>query len=409
MYLQGKYIYDLTPEDLGNLITNEVKEGINLEYKKNINIEGEKVDDNRHEFFCDIAAMYNSNGGCIIYGIDEKRVDKKTTGYPEKFVHQEIKSEDKLEQLIHSLLNSNTDPSITNVAIKFLTVQECLVLIIGVPRGLEYPSMVTFRDINKFFKRNTSGRYAVFTSELNQMFMQSQTIKERADNFRVKRIEYVTANERYNNRHINGTSFIHIIPFSFLEEKVYDITILHNDIKNIGKVFPDFKTINTNYHYFRSTFNFEGFYVSNTFRGTTDKEITYLQFYRNGVLEIFSRTANMFRQTEVQSLEELLLYKDLLFSILAGLKSIKKLQIEPPFLLYLSICDIGNYHFLKEGGIVVGQFSNPNIYLPPIILNTLDIDTKDLFTLLRPNLDIIYQTAGIPRCSELKSVLKDIY
>jgi len=396
MYLQGKYIYDLTAEDLENLITNEVKEGINLEYKKNINIEGEKVEDNRQEFFCDIAAMYNSSGGCIIYGIDEKRIDKKTTGYPEKFVHQEIKSQDKLEQLIHSLLNSNTDPSITNVAIKFITVQECLVMVIGIPRGLGYPSMVTFRDMHKFFRRNSSGRYAVYTSELNQMFMQSQTIKERAENFRNDRIGLIFKGVSINRNY--PEAYIHLIPFGFLEDKMYNIIELSRS--HTTHIFPYYTNQFLSQGF--NSFNVDGL-ISEKRSDRTNEIRAHTQYFRNGIIEAFFRLLdNGEKGTTILGPK---LLHDILNTISRGMVSLSHLQVEPPIMVFISLRHIQSQYLQRHyNGESIGSFVKDNVIIPGVMFSTLEKNIDKIFGEIKPYLDIIYQAAGGQECQPLNEI-----
>jgi hypothetical protein len=69
---------DLTPEHIQGLIDSEVAEGLTLEFKQQLPT---NQSEEKKEFLYDIAAMANSAGGNLIYGMVERRdVDQKATG-----------------------------------------------------------------------------------------------------------------------------------------------------------------------------------------------------------------------------------------------------------------------------------------------------------------------------------------
>src|SRR5690606_19569740 len=94
-------------------------------------------------------------------------------------------------QQIEDILKNSTDPSINHITLNEIQTEKGKILVIGIPKGLGLPSMVTFKGSNKFYKRRNSGKFLVDTYELNQMFIQNQLIVEKIKEFRKKRIEEV--------------------------------------------------------------------------------------------------------------------------------------------------------------------------------------------------------------------------
>src|SRR5437868_2590544 len=159
MFLFGKHVNDLQSGDILRLIENEIGESDSLDYKMLFNIDEDK-DKNRQEFFCDISAIHNTNGGCLIYGLEEKKDAKgKNTGIPLKVVDNPVENKESLQLKILDTVRSNTDPNIVGLAVKFLSINECNVIIIGISRNMGLPSMVTYNNINKYFRRSAASKY----------------------------------------------------------------------------------------------------------------------------------------------------------------------------------------------------------------------------------------------------------
>src|SRR2546423_3149968 len=172
MYVNGKHINNLEEADIKRLFSSGIREGKTLEYKRELNISEEK-DKNRQEFLFDIAAMYNTEGGCIIYGIEELKDEKnKNTGLPGKLVHQTLGNFDQTVLTIHDIVRNYTDPSIGSLIVRSMIVDGAMIVIVGIGKVWGLPSMVTFNTAYRFYRRNTTGKYLPDTFELNQVFMQ---------------------------------------------------------------------------------------------------------------------------------------------------------------------------------------------------------------------------------------------
>lgn len=64
----NKHIDDITEEDLQLLVDDQISERKTIEYK--ISIPGNS-DSERKEFFADVSSFANSEGGILVYGIEE--------------------------------------------------------------------------------------------------------------------------------------------------------------------------------------------------------------------------------------------------------------------------------------------------------------------------------------------------
>lgn len=396
MYLQGKYIYDLTSDDIESLFKNQVRESKSLDYKRELDITGANKDKNRLEFFCDIASFYNTEGGVLLYGIEERRDPNGNTGYPEKYFSQNMPNEDQIEQQINSIIRSNTDPEITNIAIKFIDVQENKLLAIGIPRGLGLPSMVTNNDHNKFYRRNSTGKYAVGTAELNQMFMQNQLVKDKAEEFRKIRIKEVRNDGVIPLVDKKGSYFLHIIPYSFLQEKIINLgdVSVHEKELNIFPIRLPLIDNNTGYNI---TFNLDGLMTYRTDR--INNFITaFNQYFRNGAVELYSKSF-IYKHEQQKYLFGNELVEETCATIFRSLPFLKYLGIDPPLIIGISLLDTSNAAiFDRKTNSFNGKFTRDSVILPLAIIPRYDLTALGIFELLKLHFDIIWQAAGQQSC-----------
>jgi len=202
MYLLGKRVDTLNAADINRLVDNKVQESKLLDYKMDLRLGQDK---DKKEFLYDITSMANTEGGCLVYGIEESKDEKgQNTGTPEAIVGITIDNYDKLVQQVEDIIKGNTDPGIASIGLNRLVVGGKNILIIGISKSLGLPVMITFNETNKFYRRRNSGKYAVDVYELNQMFMQNLVLKENAEKFRKERIDKVRSLKVFPN--LSGTS-----------------------------------------------------------------------------------------------------------------------------------------------------------------------------------------------------------
>jgi hypothetical protein len=383
MYILGKRVEQLEETDIKRLVQNRSQETKSLDYKKELKIGQDK---DKKEFLFDISAMYNTEGGCLIFGIEESKDDKgQNTGTPETICGIEIENADKLTQQIEDIVSGNTEPSISSMLLKILEIDGHFVLIIGISKGYGLPAMVTFNQTNKFYRRRNSGKYAVDVYELNQMFMQNQVLRESAEKFRLQRIEKVRNLKVFPTLENATSFFIQIIPFSFLSEQTLDFTNAES-MSLTTTMQPMYASG------WDKMFNLDG-YAAFSISADRQKIEAYDQIFRNGVYEAY--TSRIFEQTDINGKRFYIMYgggfiDETLKKVKDGLKVLKQFKVETPFLVCLSIHDVVGRNIRTERGIS-RPFMTDDIILPPIILPTYE---SDLQTYLKPNFDILWQSVG---------------
>lgn len=389
MYILGIRADKLQDADIKRLVENQIQESSSLDYKKELAISKDK---DKKEFLFDVSAMYNTDGGCLVFGIEEEKdQNNQNTGKPKEITGIEIQNSDKLIQQIEDIVKNCTEPSINQLIINELEVEGQTVLILGIPKGLGLPSMVTYNQTNKFYKRRNSGKYAVDVYELNNMFMQNQVLKEKASDFRKKRIKTVLNQESLPNLVVDNSFFVHIIPFSFLDNHIVDFSKAEKD--NI----LDMRPIGTTG--WDKMYNIDGYA---TFTTSSDRQqiTSYNQIFRNGIYEAY--TSELFFEDRNGNIafNGIAMIKETLRTISEGLKVLNHMQFEPPFLVSFSFHNVLGKLLYNDASFYSRPFRQNEIIFPLILIPTYE---SDIYSLIKPNFDILWQSFGFAKSIEFNN------
>lgn len=388
MYILGIRVDKLTPSDITRLIDNQIQESKTLDYKKELNFSKEK---DKKEFLFDVSAMYNTEGGCIIFGIEELKDEKnQNTGKPSKVSGIEIENSDKLIQQIEDIIKNSTEPSISQLLINVIELGNLNVLALGIPKSLGLPAMVTFNQTNKFYKRRNSGKFPVDVYELNQMFMQNQVLIEKAKKFRQNRISEVLLKENIPNLVGDTVFLIHIIPYSFLENSINDFAVEKNDLTK------EMRPILSQSNGWNEMYNLDGFATYTTFSTTYQlRQITsYNQLFRNGVYEIYTSELFYGIRHKKEAFDNEVFIRKTIQCIHQGLDVLNKMKIESPFLVSFSFHNVKGKVMDNNRTTFVREFTKNEVLFPLIQIPAYK---SDIMELMKPNFDILWQSFGFPK------------
>ncbi len=381
MQLFGKSVKDFTAEDIQRLKNNEIPETKILEYKRELKIDTDK---DKKEFLYDIASFANTEGGIIIFGIEEKKDDKgQNTGIPSEIIGIENQNIDKLYQKIEDFTRDGIEPQLAFSAIKNIDVEGKTILILGIPKLVGLPYMVIFNTTNKFYKRKNTGKYLIDVFELNQIFMNAMTIKERANQFREKRVVEVRESKQAMNLDLNGSYFLHVIPLNNLGDSIIDIS---ND-----ETILNFK--NTSNPLFwncrQARFNLEGFMIF-SLHNDTNKIYKYMQLFRDGSIEFYT-TKFFIKETKEIAVDDF--EKNSIEGIEKAFKVLQKQNIEPPYAVFISFFDLINakIRIQQNSCSPTDIIRDPKILFPAVIFHDLNYDISKA---MKSTFDTLWQAAN---------------
>lgn len=387
MYLLGKKIENISSEDIQRIITNGISESKILEYKKELKIDS---GDDRKEFLYDITSLANTEGGVIIYGIEEQKDDKgQNTGFPSKITGITVDNKDKLIQKIEDLAKNNVEPNLNLLNIQILTVDKFQILIIGIPKTLGLPHMVTYNSTNKFYKRRNSGKYLLDVYELNNTFISNLSMKEKANHFREQRIREVRNLKFLPKLDIEGSYFMHVIPLGHFEENIIDLSDEINKAFLLKKLTP-YNAIGWN-----SKYNFEGFLTSSSDKNN-QIPFSYVQLFRDCSIEFYTSHFHFPKKEEPNKLDlggrrfEMISIQN----IKTSFDVLNFYKIEPPYAVYISLFDLDNavIHIQDVwNNTTDGTIGKSELLFPSVVFNET---TQDISKAMKSTFDILWQTAN---------------
>jgi len=370
----NKPITEIHEIDLQSLVDNAVSEGKTTEYKESL---PGGSDRDKKEFLADVCSFANAIGGYIFYGIREE------SGIPVDVCGLEVNDIDAFVLRLDNLIRDGIEPRILGITIHSVGLSNArTVLIIHIPRSWSAPHMVKYgiRGSERFFSRNSSGKYPLDLSELRAAFVFSETLSERTRNFRLDRISKIIANETPSNLSGHAKFILHLIPYSIADSRaIFDVKKIY-----ASEHFQAIYTMNRSRRY-----NFDGVlaYADNT----------YVQVFRNGAIE--AGTTRLFND-ERRAIPSIAFEREIIEILPRYTAILRDLGVEPPVLIFLTLCGVSNYimgvdprRFFPYD--VPGRPIDRDILLiPEIVVESWEFDASKI---LRSSFDAIWNAAGWER------------
>lgn len=385
MRLRGKLLKDVTEDDLLALVADGVPESVELDYKEMLpGPPGE-----RKEFAQDVAALANTRGGVLLYGITERAEGAEKTGVAERIVGVgDIAADHELRRL-ENTIRELTDPHLTGCHAQALTMRGGEVVVgVGVPRSLLAPHAVDGR----YYRRGATSNYRIPTAELRQVFLERDAWDREARRFRDDRITRTRAGQTVPNLDTRGSFFLHVLPLGRLEG-VVDIVSHRGELLALGR---------TSTLEWEHRANLDGYLL---YSGRGGPCHTYAQWLRCGGVEFYcSRFHHARKNEETLDLDAARMAWDAFkYAEIAIQYMQRQLEVDPPYAIFMSILDIKGGCILTEGwkhtlplaGPRLNRFDDDTLMLPAVVLEDVEVSLKEA---MLPIFDIIWQAAGFDDC-----------
>jgi hypothetical protein len=375
IHMIPKNLNDITEADFLDLISNSVPEGRTIEYKRDL---PGNADKDKKEFLADVSSFTNASGGDLLYGIDAK------DGIPISVNGLEIDSDKEILRL-EAIIRSGIEPRIPFVIQPIRLSNSKFVLVIRVNKSWISPHRVVFQSNDKFYSRGSNGKYSLSVDELRIVFNFSETITERIRKFRETRIANIVADEtpvtllRRNDLPINS---LHIIPIS-----AFNPAQIHN-IKTIDSCSFCLKPISSGQS-INQKYNLDG-RVDYSVAGGNDETWSYVQIFRNGIIESVWQSVPYANAIEKQIIEVMPTY----------LKFLEKLEAGMPLLIFLTITNIkglslhppSHYDLSLD---IMRKVDRDILIIPEVLIDSYDVSIPQV---LKPCFDSMWNAGGF-QCS----------
>jgi Predicted transcriptional regulator containing an HTH domain and an uncharacterized domain shared with the mammalian protein Schlafen len=372
----SKSISEINEDDILQLRENSVPEGRSIEYKEYL---PGSNDENKKEFLADISSFANCDGGIVFFGVKEEK------GIPIDIPGVDIEDDDKLILQYDSIIRDSIVPRI-NVALRIVIVQGRKVLIIKIKKSWNKPHRINFRGWDKFFSRNSAGKYPLDVDQLRNLFLSSDDMTEKIRKHVFSRIVEIESNTSFARLEDCGKLAIFIVPANaFSDRNEYEVYESRSR-------FPPPHSSGWN-----NRINIDG--ILNWSQGTKDEARSYVQVYRNGIIEaVNSSLLSRWGTSEKLFIPSSAYETTIIDSVKQYLIEMKRMGISVPLFLWISFINIRGYIL----GIDRSRYwEDSNVYdrelllLPELIIDDYEVDIESL---LRSSFTLVWNAFGFLKC-----------
>lgn len=374
----NKQLNKVDLDDLNNLIQNAVLEGKTIEYKHQL--PGDS-DSDKKEFLADVSSFANTSGGDLIFGMTtDQGVPKSATGVG-------ITNIDAEKLKYEEIIRNGLEPRI-NFSIHTVTVNpQRIVFIFRINKSWIGPHRVIFKGHDKFYARNSAGKYPLDTNELKIAFNLSDTLIEKINKFKIDRISQLSADNTPIPFYEEAKIVLHLVPIeSFSPDYKADINAIKSDFTKLEPIYSSG---------WNHRVNLEG--VLSYSGGRNDKSHSYVQLYRNGIIEAVDGLM-LSPDDEKKYIPSIAYEKELLKSLAGYLGVLKDLNIATPIVMFLTFIGIKDYEMAVDRSRFWGsdhyKIDRDILQLPEVFIESYDIEVKDI---LRPLFDLVWNACGYER------------
>lgn len=379
----------VTPEYLQRLCDDACPESGSLDFKRKLPGRGDR---DKSELLKDICAFANTDGGDLVYGIDESK------GAADSIVpiRQEDEAHDDAKRRIMQVLDAGLDPRVPGISIQHVEVNEGYVLLIRVPASYDGPHCFRTNPPNRrFVLRNNTGITDMTYSQIRTAFDRTSTLVQQAQEFVKHRHELISDYKTPVILNKGPVMTLHLVPLAGLAgRRSVDLREVNNT------AVTEFQE--NEFFVGKGKFNFDGLTLSPPDQGKG--AIGYTHVYRDGSLEaslVVGREIDTSGSGPVRKF-----VPDRRISQFVRSRSSRFLSkaqewgFTGPAILNVGILNVEGY----EMGVDVGFYddnaaiADRKQFVPPYSWIE-NIGTTNVDAAIRPTLDIIWQAFGHDRCN----------
>ena len=367
-----KALEEITLEDLQKLIDDKILENRYLDYKRDFGDYTNKIID----LLKDITAFLNSDGGDLVFGIDEK------DGYPDLIRGVQLKDVDRFKNSIEQQIALCIQPKTTNYTFKVVPVKDDkVILILRIHKNFNTPFMIKKGDYTTFYYRGESGNLQMDHFQIKSHFQNSVYDRDAIKNFIYSRYQYINSEEFLFSKLNAPKIIIHSIP----TDRFYRSNI-QIDLKKISReAESNFRNYIPNNEY-GIIYNIDGSFQSCKCERDTNNT---LQIFRDGTIEYINEQIVSYGSgIDISEINGLILN-----NFINDCISFQKQNIySSSYLIAISILNSKGLEFRlqhSEKGVV---YNRSTMQFPMIEINSNEENISERINLLG---DLLWNLAGL--------------
>jgi len=380
MALRDKPLASLEASDLEALVTDEVPEGRELEFKQEVG----SGDEEKREFLGDSSSFANAVGGDLLIGVREQNgVAVELIGVPRDAADAEILR-------LESVIRDGVQPRIQGIETRAVALDpgERVVLIMRIPRSYAAPHMVTFKNLSRFYTRNSAGKHQLDVTELRAAFALSESAGATLRSFRVDRLARISAGDTPVPLLANPKVVLHLIPLT-AADPIAQIDAAGISSGSSSDHFGPIFTSSSN-----RRINFDGYLLFSKYPKDQAAH-AYTQVFRSGAVEaVEAKMLGGHAQYDEQGIPSIALEASLIQALDGYLTGLDLLGVSPPFLLAVSLLGVRDLKMIVSLNRAFGPdagIDRNDLIIPELLVDEPQLGAE---TILRPAFDAIWQAAG---------------
>lgn len=360
-------------------------ESATLEFKRELPGNSDK---DKHELCKDVAALANTDGGDLVYGIDEK---DGGAGAITPIVGE---LSDAAMRRVAQILDATIEPRIQGIKMRHVEVPGGYALIVRVPASFDGPHSIRINNNRRFVMRNGTNITDMSYDQLRAAFDRTATLAELARRFISNRVQLIANKETTAPLCAGPQWVVHLVPIAGLAgRKTVDLRTLYT------QTFTEF--LGQDWGGGSRTFNFDGLLI-HPGGNKDDGYYAYNHIFRNGALEgaQLGGATREFSPGVIKSVVwSLDMSKFFHYSITKFLASAKKWGFAGPAVLSVAILNVKGYELgIGDSFYRFSRASADRPHFVPPDVWIEDLDAIDIDSAIRPLLDTLWQAFGAERC-----------
>jgi hypothetical protein len=384
-------INEITEQHLQDLIDNGVSESISLEFKSQ---NYGSSDDEKREFLKDVTALANTTGGHLVIGMTE--VDGVATGLKPITTT----SADQEKQKLENMLLAAVEPRLLSPHIREVKISGGYVLVLHVLRSWNPPHRVTYKSLNRYFFRHSSGVYEPSVEQLRAVFVGGAERDRQLLEFRLDRLGRLQSGERGPRIRGSGQLVVQVVP---LVERQASF-----GLPSVQTALQSFQPPGAGggvdwFH------NLEGLvlYSASSASGMlVEPTSAYTQLFHTGAVEFVRGGCVVDRDiggttSRVIGGERVL--RDLFDSVRRGVAGLRSCGLAAPFVVMISLLDAAGAKLAatRSDFDEARPLDRADLLFAPVVITDENLD-GDWSVRLAPVADSLWNAFGCERCDILR-------
>ncbi len=379
-----KEISSIEDKDIDFLVKNSVSEGKTIEFKSK---KPGGNDKEKREFLADVSSFANTEGGHLIFGVEENE------GIAILCPGVVIENRDNLILRNESLINDGIQPRIPGIKSRVISISNGkYIYIIYIPKSWLSPHMVIYKNLSRFYKRNSAGKYQLDVNEIKDSVLESHSLESKITDFRNERISKILSLDTPIPFKLIHNIVLHFIPIESFQSNI-NIDFTKDPNENI-------KLITTHEFANYQRLNING--MVNCLQYKTGEFVNYNQYFRNGIVEIVDGDT-LSKNQDGEIIPDIVFEVNIIRALRRVMDFYKNIQINPPIYLFMSLLNVRGFTMAKSR--YARHLSDTEIrrlgvdldlvFLPEVIINNFKKDKPTEF--MKSTFDLVWNSTGLPR------------